>query len=99
MEGQIIKTLEMKLREMYNYLRIPAPLGEAAAASLIRGIKLSKKPIPSFSELAVKFFKDKMDDKHTPLLLSVFCMIFIQVLYDPTVGCVTISKTKKEEGK
>jgi len=89
----------MKLKEMYNAVHIPELMGVAAARALSEGIMLSKKPMADISKLAIEFFKDKIDDRHAPLLLSVFCMIFIQVLYDPTVGCVTISKIKKEEKK
>jgi hypothetical protein len=88
----------MKLREMYNAIHVPLPMGTAAASALDKSIRASKKPMPQFSQNAVNFFKDKIDDKHAPILLSVFCMLFYQVLFDPRVGCVTMTNIKKEEG-
>ena len=87
----------MKLREMYDAVHIPEPMGIAATHALSEGITLSKKPMVDISELAIGFFKDKMGDRHAPLLLSVFCIIFTQVLFDPNVGCVTMSKYKGEK--
>ena len=99
------KTLQMKLSEMFNYIHVPEPMGNAATHALAKNIKMSQKPMSEFATQFIGFIKDKIDDKHTPLLLSVFCLLFNQVLFDPTVGCVVMSSkvdnngNGKEEGK
>lgn len=90
------RSAQQKCEEMFKELHIDMQTGNSAIRALSTEMKRSLKPMGGLADRAIEFFKDKMDDEHTPILFAVFGLLFSRILFDPTVGCVTMSKIKKK---
>ena len=91
------RSAQVKCEEMFNTLQINKDIGNSAITALSREMKRSLKPMNALADKAVEYFKDKMDDEHTHILFAVFSLLFSRILFDPTIGTVTMSKIKKGE--
>ena len=93
------RSAQIKCEEMFRAICINKDIGNSAVTALGSEMKKTLKPMTALADRAVEYFKDRMDDKHTPIMFAVFSLIFSRVLFDPTVGCVTMTETKKGEDK
>ena len=93
------RSAQIKCEEMFEILHINHDIGTSAINVLGSEMKKTLKPMTALAEGAVNYFKDRMDDKHTPIMFAVFSLIFSRLLFDPTIGCVTMTKIKKGEEK
>jgi len=93
------RSAQIKCEEMFEILHINHDIGTSAINVLGSEMKKTLKPMTALAEGAVNYFKDRMDDKHTPIMFAVFSLIFSRLLFDPTIGCVTMTKIKKEGEK
>lgn len=91
------RSAQKKCEEMFGILHINKDVGNSAIRALSREMKTSLKPMGGLADRAIEFFKGKMDDKHTPILFAVFSLLFARILFDPTVGCVTMTKYKGDD--
>jgi len=89
----------MKLQEMYKYIHVDKSIGDMTASKLKKGILDSKKPIIRFSQVGVDYFKGMINDIHAPVLLSIFSLLFEQILLDQHVGCIGMNSIKEKEEK
>lgn len=94
------RSAQQKCEEMFGELHIDMDVGRSAIRALSTEMKRTLKPMGGLADRAIEFFKDKMDDEHTSILFAVFGLLFSRILFDPTVGCVTMTKIKKKgDGK
>jgi len=98
-EKKVAKTLTDKANDMFDFLHVGNNLGSKMAHVLITEMSRTKKPMALLGDRGVEFFKGKMGDKHTPILLSIYCLIFSNILLDPTIGAITMSKYKENKNR
>ena len=91
------RSAQVKCEEMFNALQINKDIGNSAITVLSREMKRSLKPMNALADKAVEYFKDRMDDEHTPILFAVFSLVFSRILFDPTIGTLMMTKIKKGE--
>lgn len=91
-----VKTLADKACDMFDQLHIDRKMGQEVVHTLTTKMAKTQKPMPLLGNRAVEFFKGKMGDKHTPILLSVYCLLFSRILLDPGIGVVTMTEDKKK---
>jgi len=78
------RSAQKKCEEMFGVLGINIDIGNSAITALAGEMKKSLKPMNALADRAVEYFKDRMDDEHTPILFAVFSLIFARILFDPT---------------
>ena len=88
--------LEKKAIEMFDQLHIGRRMGGEIVHTLIVMLDKTKKPMILLSNEAIKFFKGKTEDKYTPILLSIYCLLFSRILLDSNIGVVTMTEDKKK---
>ena len=93
-EEKVVKTLTQKANDMFDFLHISREMGAKMAHVLTTEMAKTKKPMALLGDRGVEFFKGKMGDKHTPILLSIYCLIFSDTLLNPTIGVITMSNYK-----
>lgn len=91
------RSAQAKCEEMFGALHIDKNVGNSAITVLGKEMKRSQKPMNALADKAVEYFKDKMDDEHTPILFAVFSLLFSRILFDPTIGTMIMTKIKKGE--
>lgn len=91
----IKKSAQEKAREMFGALRVNEEIGNSAVRELTIRMKNTQLPMGGLADRAVEYFKDKMDDEHIGILFAVFSLIFSRILFDPSIGCITMDKMKK----
>ena len=91
------RSAQVKCEEMFGILGIDMGVGRSAINALSKEMKVSLKPMGGLADKAIEFFKDKMDDRHTPILFAVFSLLFSRILFDPTVSCITITERKGDK--
>ena len=89
------RSAQVKCEEMFNALQINKDIGNSAVTALSKKMKTSLKPMNALADKAVEYFKDKMDDEHTPILFAIFSLLFSRILFDPAIGTITMSEMKK----
>ena len=91
------KSSQEKCDALFEALHIHKSISDSAIRALAIEMRKQEKPIIILAEKAVEYFKDKMEDEHTPLLLTVFTLVFYRVIFDDSIKAVT--PVKIEEGK
>jgi len=89
-------TLQERAIAMFNQLHVDERMGSEVVHTLSSMMAETKKPVFLLSNRAVEFFKGKMGDKYTPILLSVYCLLFSRILLDPNIGVITMTEDKKK---
>jgi len=87
-------TLQEKCENMFKELHISQPIGEGAIAQIVKHTARNRFPMAAIAEKGLKFLTSKKKDKHSSLLLAIFCMVYSRILLDPTIGCVTVDEKK-----
>jgi len=93
------KTITEKANEMFDQLHIDRKMGVEATHTLAVEMARTQKPMGLLGDRAVEFFKGKMGDKHTPILLSIYCLVFSKTLLDPSVGVITMTEYKERTNR
>lgn len=88
------RSAQQKCEEMFEKLHITMNIGNSAIMALTKEMKSSSKPMGALADNAVEYFKDKMEDEHTAILLAVFSLVFSRTLFDPSIGCLTMTEKK-----
>ena len=88
------RSAQQKCEEMFQELHIASDIGNSAIRALTKEMKSSLKPMGALADNAVEYFKDKMDDEHTSILLAVFALVFSRTLFDPSIASLTMTEKK-----
>ena len=88
--------LEKEVMDMFDQLQVDRRIGGKIVHVLVDLLDETKKPMNLLSYKAVEFFKGKTEDKYTPILLSIYCLLFSRILLDSNIGVVTMTEDKKK---